>query len=249
MGGAALYGHRRVSMTRRIYQIVPHVAAIAVILLCVRLAVWQLERAESRQQLLDAWQDAPAVDLETASDAPEPGYARVIARGRLDAARHILLDNQVRNSRSGVHVFTPFRPEGSDEIWLVNRGWQPMTRQTQQIPGFTTPARPVTIRGRLSEPPDVGIRIGRADPLDSRDWPNLMTYFDLDRIREVFDDPVRSSVILLDPDHPAHLSGDAWQPLTFGPERHRAYAFQWSAIGSVVFIIWIVLTVRSFRRK
>jgi hypothetical protein len=36
---------------------------------------------------------------------------------------------------------------------------------------------------------------------------------------------VQDRVILLDPDHPAHLSGDEWQPVTFGPERHRAYAF------------------------
>lgn len=236
-------------MTSRIYQAVPHIAAVVVILICARLAVWQLERAETREQLLDAWQDAPVVSLDTASDAAEPGYARVSARGRLDESRHILLDNQVRNSRSGVHVFTPFRPAGSDEIWLVNRGWQPMDRQSREMPDFETPTGPVTIRGRLSDPPDVGLRIGRADPLEIENWPNLMTYFDLDRIREAFDHPVRTSVILLDPDHPAHLSGDAWQPLTFGPERHRAYAFQWTAIGLVVFVIWIGLTIRSFRRK
>lgn len=229
-------------------RIVPHLTAAIVIVLCAHLSLWQIDRAADKQQRLDAWQEASPVELS--GDAPESLLHRpVAARGRFDPERHVLLDNQMRNHHSGVHVFTPFRPEGRDEIWLVNRGWQPMTRRAGGMPQFDTPPGVVAIQGRLAEPPDVGLRLGQSRELDDENWPHLVTYFDLERIRPVFEQPVRSSVILLDPDHPAHLSGDEWRPVTFGPERHRAYAFQWAAIGSAVLIVWIALTLRSLRRK
>lgn len=235
---------RRSPLWRRI---LPHLAALVVLALCLKLALWQLDRADDKDELLSDWQNAPAITLDR-DDSVRPGrYARVTATGHFDTERHVLLDNQVRNMNAGVHVFTPFRPTGSDRTWMINRGWQPMP-QRSSLPEFETEAGEITIRGRLAEPPRVGLEIGRAAPLDAERWPNLMTYFDPDSIRQVLGDQVQDQVILLNPDHPAHLSGDEWQPVTFGPERHRAYAFQWMTIGAVVLVIWLTLTIRSFRQ-
>lgn len=227
-------------------RLLPHLAAFVVIALCVRLALWQSDRGQFKQDLLDDWADAPAVELDGSPQMPDR-YARVRAQGQFDADRQILLDNQVRNMHSGVHVFTPFTPQGSSRIWLVNRGWQPFDRRSGHPPEYSTSAEPLVITGRTSDPPRVGLQIGSADALDAENWPNLMTYFDLDRIRDALGEEVAPQVILLDPDHPSHLTGDEWRPVTFGPDRHRAYAFQWSAIALAVFLIWLILTVRSLR--
>ncbi len=229
--------------------VIPHLAALIVIITCVYLALWQWDRAEEKDTLLTEWDSASAVSLSAgAGDDERPGqFARVAAEGRFDREHAILLDNQLRNMHPGVHVFTPFRPHGSDRTWMVNRGWQPMPRR-DHLPEFDTPAEPVRITGRLSDPPRVGIQIGRAESLDPDNWPNLMTYFDLERIRDVLGPEVQDKIILLDPDHPAHLSGDEWQPVVFGPERHRAYTFQWASIAVAVFIIWLTLTIRSYRQ-
>jgi len=235
---------RKLPVWRRV---LPHLAALVVLSACLKLALWQLERADYKDGLLDDWKNAPVVTLDH-GDVPAPArYARVTASGHFDTERHVLLDNQVRNMNPGVHVFTPFSPTGSDRTWMVNRGWQPMPQRSSP-PEFDTAAGEVTIRGRFADPPRVGVEIGRAAALDPDHWPNLMTYFDLDNIRQVLGEQIQDQVILLDPDHPTHLSGDDWQPVTFGPERHRAYAFQWMTIGAVVFLIWLTLTIRSFRR-
>lgn len=228
--------------------LVPHLAAIIVIALCVKLALWQAGQAESKEALLAAWSDAPPVDLHRTTDRSHDQYQRVSAQGRFDPRRHVLLDNQLRHGRGGVHVFTPFSPANSDRIWLVNRGWQPLEHRDGDLPAVETPAGSLNIRGRLSEPPRVGLQIGHAETLDPEHWPNLMTYFDLDRIREALGDGVEDRVILLDPDHPAHLTKDGWQPVVFGPDRHRAYVFQWLSIALTVFIIWLVLSIRSYRQ-
>ncbi|MEE4638820.1 MAG: SURF1 family protein [Wenzhouxiangella sp.] len=235
---------------RPLFQIsnwLPHLAALAALLLCARLAIWQLDRAEEKEQRLQQWQTAPAMTLDP--ESPPPLFATVSTVGSFDAERHVLLDNQIRNSHPGVHVFTPFRPSNSETIYMVNRGWQPWDRNAAQAPTFTAPQGLTAITARVSDAPRVGLQLGEAAPLDSTSWPNLMTYYDSQRIREALGTKVADEVLLLDPNHPAHLSGDEWARVNMGPERHLGYAFQWASIGLAIFLIWLVLTYRKFRRS
>lgn len=226
----------------------PHVAAVLVILMCARLAVWQFDRAEEKRGLLDAWELADAVTLEEAAGQAAV-YARVRASGRFDPDRHILLDNQIRAGQAGVHVFTPFQPDGTERAWLVNRGWHPLKNRQAALPEIETPSESLVITGRIINPPRVGRQLGDARQLDSDNWPNLATYLDLERVETALGDELADRVILLEPDHPAHLTGDEWRPVNFGPDRHRAYAWQWITMAVVVFLIWVALTWRSFRNR
>ncbi|MFW5815379.1 MAG: SURF1 family protein [Wenzhouxiangella sp.] len=225
----------------------PHAAAVLALLLCARLALWQVDRAAEKEQRLTQWRDAPTLALDPAE--PPALFATVAARGRFDPERHVLLDNQIRNNHPGVHIFTPFYPQDSDEIYMVNRGWQPLDRNAQTAPRFETPDEPVAITARVSDAPRVGLQLGEAAPLDPTDWPNLMTYYDSERIRDALGQTVADNVLLLDPDHPAHLSGDQWPRVNMSPERHIGYAFQWASIGTAIFLIWLTLTVRKLRKK
>ena len=228
--------------------LVPHIAALVAIALCLRLALWQVDRAGEKSELMTLWETSEPVSLLELGPGIA-GFSPASGAGTFDGTRIILLDNQVRNNHPGVHVFSPFIPEDGGKIILVNRGWQPWLRRSGEWPAFETPRGQVDISGRLSEPPRVGLQLGDEPPIDSDHWPSLMTYFDMDRLRDVFGDPLHDQVLLLDPDHPAHLSGDAWAPINMGPEKHMGYAFQWVSIGSAILIIWLVLTFRNFRRR
>lgn len=236
------------TLTSKLRILVPHLAALLVILGCGRLAVWQLDRADHKRELTEQWRDAPALSFGEVANEEVARYTRVEGRGRFDAERQVFLDNQIRLNHSGVHVFTPFIPEAGERLYLVNRGWQPWDRQSERWPRFATPTQPLRLTGRLSAPPRVGLQLGQAAPLDVDDWPNLMTYFDLERLRDAFGTDLAAQVVLLSPDHPAHLTGDEWQLINMGPERHTGYAFQWASIGLAVFIIWLFLTIRSRRQ-
>ncbi|RFP68968.1 SURF1 family protein, partial [Wenzhouxiangella sp. 15190] len=201
----------------------PHLAALLVILLCARLAVWQFDRAEEKHNLLESWEQAGAVTLDE-SAGQQAVYTRVRSTGRFDPSRHVLLDNQIRGGQPGVHVFTPFQPENTARTWLVNRGWHPLTNRQGALPEIETPSESLEITGRIVNPPRVGRQLGDARSLDADNWPNLVTYLDLERVETALGAELAERVILLQPDHPAHLTGDAWQPVNFGPDRHRAYA-------------------------
>ncbi len=237
-------------MNRWIKRIVPHSAALAVIMGSLALMAWQLERAEFKTELMQDWNSERVTALSTLGDQPAlPQH--VTAEGQLDFTRQVLLDNQVRDFQTGVHVFTPLIAE--DRIVLVNRGWAAWGNRTDPLPdpGLMQPMSAINaqIRGVLNRPPGVGIQLGQAVPLQQDQWPNLMTYFDVEPLRQVFGPQLASYVIQLEPSHPEHLTGDEWTVVTFGPERHIGYAIQWAAIALVVFLIWVVLSIRQYRRK
>lgn len=225
----------------------PHLTALLVLFGCVRLALWQLERADEKQRMMEQWDTAAAAELVDPDELDL--FVPVTGRGRFDPERHVLLDNQIRNNHPGVHVFTPFQAEGSQQLVMINRGWHPWDRGAAELPEIRTPPEITTISGRISDPPRVGLQLGDAGPLDRAQWPNLTTYFDVERIREALGSQTAARIVLLDPEHPAHLTGDEWQTMSMGPERHVGYAFQWASIGLAVFLIWIILTFRSFRRR
>jgi len=226
--------------------LLPHVAAIGALALTVWLAMWQFDRAEYKRELTAGWSEAPLRTLDR-DLTHSPIFTRVTATGRFDQQRQLLLDNQVRNGQAGVHVFTPFRPDNQPSLWLVNRGWHSFNRLEQRLPNPDIPTGTVTISGRLGYPPEPGLKLGGNAVVNPDQWPNLMTYLDLGPVAEVFPGLVSERIILLDPAHPAHLTGDPWQPVVFGPDRHRAYAWQWLTMALVIALIWITLTIRSFK--
>ncbi len=225
----------------------PTLVAIAVILACLRLAFWQLDRADYKAELLDGFDQAPSISLDVVN-AETPRYTRVAGRGTFLEGRDVMLDNQVFQMQPGVHVFTPFERHSDGRIFMVNRGWQPLDSSRRAAAAWDTPTDVITLSGLLNEPPEVGFQLGSQEALDSENWPNMMTYYDSELIDEALEGPVDSRVIQLDPDHEAGFAGRDWQPVVFGPERHRAYAFQWFSIALAVFILWLVLFVRFLRK-
>lgn len=229
---------------------VPHVVAFGLILVCVQLAEWQQGRAAEKARLIEQWDQALSLTIDTPLDLDRaPLFAKITLEGRFDPTRHLLLDNQTRNNHPGVHVLVPFYPARSERIILINRGWQPWLRHSGQWPEYETPEGQVTLQGRLSEPPSVGFQLGEVPPLNANEWPNLMTYFDFSRIQEVFGPNVSNRTILLDPTDPHHLSQDPWPSVNMTPERHRAYAFQWLAIALAIGLIWASLSYRYYWKK
>ncbi|MEM1081948.1 MAG: SURF1 family protein [Pseudomonadota bacterium] len=214
------------------------------------LMFWQLERAEYKSALMEDWTAAQVTDISLIGKHPALPQ-RVVANGRFDDTQQVLLDNQVRDFQTGVHVFTPFITD--DRVILVNRGWAFWPTRTAALPDPKLEQRLWTmstqINGMLNGPPEVGIRLGQPAALKPDQWPNLVTYFDIEPLQAFYGDALAPFVVQLAPDHPAHLTGDDWTVVTFGPERHIGYAIQWAAIAAVVALIWIALTLRNRRRS
>jgi len=240
----------------KIRSLIPHLAALGVIAGCAWLTQWQIERAGEKRVITERWNDRAVVQLATLNQPfslPQP----VEGVGNWVPGRQILLDNRIRDRRSGVHVLTPLQTDNG-KIFLVNRGWASWPARTAELPNpdidksgaeVGSPNRQSSIKGVLNNPPGTGVRLGGAEAVDGEQWPVLVTYFDQDVLSRLYGDTLQPAVIQLDSEHPAHLTGDAWNVVTFGPERHIGYAMTWASVALVVAGIWVVLTYRQVRRR
>jgi surfeit locus 1 family protein len=227
--------------------LIPHLAAAFVIAGCAWLTAWQVDRADEKQRILTAWHEREPVAIDAVAapfDLPRP----VSGVGNWREDRQLLIDNQVRDRRTGVFVLTPWEV-GDGRVFLVNRGWAPWPSRSAPLPDPPVTAESGAITGVLNRGPAVGARLGQAKVPENPDWPLLVTYYDADRLATVYGERLQPAVVQLDPDHAAHLTGDEWRVVTFGPDRHLGYAMTWATIAIVVAGIWLTLTVRTLRRS
>ncbi|MBT8062315.1 MAG: SURF1 family protein [Gammaproteobacteria bacterium] len=217
------------------------------ILAFIALGNWQLDRAQQKAEIQQQFEQAPSFDrLPEAGSAPR--YANVRLLGRFDSKRHVLIDNQVLKGRPGVHVLTPFLLE--DGRWiLVNRGWQPLPPDRSMLPSVPTGNALQTITGKLDEIYQPGRRVGDPDTLQPTDWPQLLTYPDLDDIAMALGEPLYPLTLLLDEAHPEGFAGRQWKPVNTGAAKHRARALQWYTFVVAALVIWVFLGFRRGAKK
>lgn len=231
----------------------PSLIAFVLLPLLLSLGFWQLDRARQKATLqarFEASIDLPYAPLATVDPTrPESRYRRVIAQGRYDSGQQILLDNQIQNGQPGYQVFTPLRLDAQEQAILVERGWVPLGVSRQVLPEIAVTAAPVSVTGRISQPPNPGLRL-MEPAVDARHWPRVAQYIDYAQLSSVLGYPLAPAVILLDPEA-AHGYRREWQPRfdEFGPERHRAYAVQWFSLAAALAIIYIGVNTRRHPGK
>lgn len=112
--------------------LIAHVVAIGVVVVCVLLGLWQLDRLEQRRETnarvaaRRAEPVAPLPDL-LSPGAPDPdalAYRRVRIRGVYDPHGEVVLVGRTLEEQPGNHLLTPLV---TDEGWavIVERGWVP----------------------------------------------------------------------------------------------------------------------------
>ena len=214
-------------------------------LIFMRLGIWQADRKAEKQMLFEQFENAPVLSLEEAL-RQQKRFARVDARGRYDPDRHILLDNKIFNGRAGVHVLTPFSLENGTQI-LVNRGWLPLAADRRSLPAVPTDGRERIVRGIFNRPSTGGQRLGEADIVKRDDWPQLITYLDMNSVGEALDTTLEPWLVQLDADDASGFEDRQWQAAVMTPEVHGAYALQWFALAAAALVIWIILGIRRAR--
>jgi surfeit locus 1 family protein len=125
---------------------------------CVRLAVWQVDRlqqriarnAETRQLLAASPLDLNAGSLP--ADASGLKYRHAIAHGQYDFAHQVALEPQNWAGAPGLHLLAPLVLDGERQAVLVDRGWIPFEElATENWSQFDEPG-PVTVLGCLQMP-------------------------------------------------------------------------------------------------
>jgi surfeit locus 1 family protein len=201
------------------------------------LGAWQARRAAEKTVIEQQHRYATTMSLETAM-AQNDRFSRIEITGRYDANRHILLDNQIWHGRAGVHVFTPFYTVDGTAI-LVNRGWLPLGPDRTVKPEIPTPQFELVLHGMLNSIPVPGRILGSADQLRKNEWPQLITYLNLEDISGSLERPLENWIIQLSASEQHGFEGREWKPVFLSSSRHRGYAFQWFALALACVAMWV----------
>ncbi len=220
-------------------------SSVTVVLACaifVKLGLWQMARAESRQALAEVVGQRPllaTVELTESTPFEEALlYRRAVVRGSFEPAGRILLDGRKQDGRLGYHLIVPLRISGGDLRVLVNRGWIP--REEAQRAVAAPSAGDTEVRGLITRPALPAIRLGGAS---GADWGERWPYLDVEHFAALRNYPVGPLVLIED----ARLVSETLAALGNGEEKwgmHMGYAIQWFAFALLAVGLYALHSVR-----
>ena len=244
----------------RAMQLVPTVAAAAVLAMTVALGNWQLRRADEKLALQQARQVAERAAPVPIGAAPlEPQAVdgqRVSITGRWVPQRTVFLDNRTHAGRAGFYVFTPLRLDGEPAMHvLVLRGWvarDPLERT--RLPAVRTPEGVVRIEGLAQARFENALQLGEAARLregpDARIWqavtlPEFAAWSQLTLqpflVRQTAEGSEGADVGGAGAQDDGLLRD--WPQPGSGVDKHRAYAVQWYAMAAATALLWLYFGV------
>lgn len=227
--------------------------AVCVAILFTALGIWQLNRAAQKRADFSEFERRGATEINL--DQTSVVSAKLLAghpttvTGRFIGPT-ILLDNQIQEGRAGYLVYSVFALDSLSANLLVNRGWVTAEADRSRAPELDTPAINLSLQGRLSEPPQSGLRLAGSDNIEYL-TDNVWRVQNIDF--SVLTSAMASGIggellpitLLLDENAPAGFVRE-WLPPGGDEDRHLGYAFQWFALAVTVLVVSAILTWRSY---
>ena len=228
-------------MTRFRPRLLPTLFTVPVVLLCLGLGVWQVQRLfwkenliAAREAALAAPPTAPPASLDAARGME---FRRVADDGVFLNDKEIFVGATSEAGRNGYHVFTPLR-EASGRVVFVNRGFIPAELKDRARRPAGEPAGTVRVEGLLRLPPADKpgwfLPDNRAD-LNYWFWPDLAAMSAADALGEV-------APFYIDADAAPNPGG--WPKggvtRTRLPNDHLQYAITWFSFAVAASVIYVL---------
>lgn len=206
--------------------------------LTLALGLWQLNRAEEKNQLLSRFDSrTAAAPTDWSGQTPPPAGTAVTAC--VDWPGDIwFLDNRTFEGRTGYDVYLPVQQCGTGRSILLRLGWIEGLRERTDLPSITGLAAlqgETGIRGQVRPPVGTPWLTAEPEGFPGERW----------RIQSLTDVPKAdwgggTPIVQLEEPVAPRLR-DNWKPVNMPPERHIGYAVQWFGLAAVLvlgFLIW-----------
>lgn len=229
--------------------VLAHIVVVALAVLFIALALWQLGRLDERRAENavgeERFSSAP-LTLGTAEGMPidTVEFHRVLVEGEYDASSEVLIRSQVHRGNAGFHVITPLVVPGGEAV-LVNRGWVPLVLDDIPVDDAPPPSGRIRLEGwaraTQERPP-----LGPEDPPEGR--LERMNRVDVERIDEQVHHSLVSFYLVGLGEQGSELPVPVPQPVFDDEGPHLAYAIQWFGFALVLVVGWVFFVHRQTTR-
>jgi surfeit locus 1 family protein len=228
-------------------RLLPTLATLILVAICIKLGLWQQHKAQLKQdlqaELEQRLHEPPAALPKEITDPANWRYRRVSLNGIYAPEYQILLDNQVHHDVAGYHVVTPLLINGGTSQILVDRGWIAAPADRRTLPNFDTPSGVQRVEGYLwlpgkyfsLEPPSTKTPVT---------WQVIWQNMDMARYAASVPFAVYPLVIRLDAASGAGGFIREWPLPAERVEMHIGYAFQWFGFALALVVIFIVVNFK-----
>ncbi|MGJ8679799.1 SURF1 family protein [Paraglaciecola sp.] len=220
---------------------------IAVVIMFA-LGMWQLQRAEQKQQRLDSITNAQQSahvglgqvinDIDNMIDMP------ITFTAKADAEQFFLVDNKINQGRVGYHVLVPLKTELG--IVMANFGWVSATHSRQVLPDIELQQGLNHYSGIISFPTKNAM-VTETAKVDGK-WPKVLQAVDLKVIQQHYKQSLLPLVVKMAESQNSDFVRD-WQPVVMPPEKHIAYAVQWFLLGVAAMVVFVIAQRKKIIRN
>ncbi len=204
--------------------------------LFISLGFWQLDRAEEKQKIREAFYKQQALTPVSFSqyDASQP-FQAVSLKGHFDSQQFWMLENQVYQGRNGYRVIVPFYLEASTatkepSAVLVDLDWVAAPSTRDYLPEVSFQATRKTLVGFITQPGDNPL-LSYSSERVTGEWPRRIVEIDIEAMAEEKGTVLFDGLLKLDRQQP---------PLNTTPEKHQGYAVQWFAMAVALLLALLI---------
>lgn len=219
----------------------PTVVALPVVLLCLGLGFWQIQRLHWKEGLIAERAAAvaapPVAAPDTLAAARGMEFRHVTAKGVFLNDKEIFLGATSEAGREGYQVLTPLEEPGG-RIIFVNRGFIPRELKDRARRNAGEPMGPVRIEGLLRLPPK-----GRPNWFLPDNRPDLNYWFWVDLGAMAAADKLKGvAPFYIDADATPNPGGWPRGGVTrlALPNNHLQYAVTWFSLAVAMAVIYVV---------
>lgn len=230
------------------FKLIPSLIFFLFFCLFIRLGFWQLDRADEKNLLNDAYQARQAagtvnLNLEENINSFDFLWSKARVEGTFYLDKNILIDNQIYNQTAGFNILTPFKIKNSSWSLLVNRGWHPNLEGRHLLPTIEDRGYLSEIQGHIVKFPVAGIKLGEENIEAINANMIRLQRIDLDEMNQFYSANFLPYILFLDPLVDNELISNYSLPAP-DSEKNYGYAFQWFAFAITLLIIYFGLGIK-----
>lgn len=220
------------------------VAAVAGVVITLRLGVWQLSRADEKltlqAQIMAQSQQTPLQATEALGDPQQwlQTHRPVELTGQWLIEKTIYLDNRNHHGKPGFWVMTPLRWSPGQVVW-VQRGWvQRDLRDARKAGPVFTPSGDISLQGRIAPALSQMVELASSEtPSPMAGEPVIQANLDMAQMKALVNDNVSALVIQMGQDTDG-LRRD-WPVISLTADKNKGYAFQWFALSALIAMLYL----------
>lgn len=223
----------------------PTLSAIIVIICFVYLGEWQLQRAQYKKNLAARLQTQIAIAPLPLTGLTNPSLQKdrflpVSIEGEFMNQHTLLVDNQTLDGKPGFRVLTPMQAPQLKKLVLIDRGWIHAADRSR-LPTIAPVLGTHKITGHI-DAVATGLVLVKDKIPQHPQWPLIIQAVDYQLISQLLHSDVYNFVIQMQPN--ADFAFNVLPPVGVKHTKHIAYAVQWFSFAVLVFIYYLIITIK-----